>query len=136
MQPLGNLVVKHDNNRRDSDASGSESDDPYVVDVDHVLDALREKVLTHKPDDVFSFLAQSVNQLAQDNNLEKCERIHWKVQPSLLERALTIVILGASGDLAKKKTFPALFQLYCDGLLPPQINIVGYARSKIDNVES
>lgn len=26
---------------------------------------------------------------------------------------LSIVVLGASGDLAKKKTFPALFNLYC-----------------------
>jgi len=26
--------------------------------------------------------------------------------------SLSIVILGASGDLAKKKTFPALFHLY------------------------
>jgi len=25
---------------------------------------------------------------------------------------LSIVVLGASGDLAKKKTFPALFHLY------------------------
>jgi glucose-6-phosphate 1-dehydrogenase len=25
-----------------------------------------------------------------------------------------IVVLGASGDLAKKKTFPALFGLVCD----------------------
>ena len=25
---------------------------------------------------------------------------------------LSIVVLGASGDLAKKKTFPALFKLY------------------------
>lgn len=26
---------------------------------------------------------------------------------------LSIVVLGASGDLAKKKTFPALFHLFC-----------------------
>jgi len=26
--------------------------------------------------------------------------------------SLSIVVLGASGDLAKKKTFPALFNLY------------------------
>lgn len=26
--------------------------------------------------------------------------------------SLSIVVLGASGDLAKKKTFPALFHLY------------------------
>ena len=29
--------------------------------------------------------------------------------------ALSIVVLGASGDLAKKKTFPALFALYSKG---------------------
>ena len=28
---------------------------------------------------------------------------------------LTIVVLGASGDLAKKKTYPALFQLHSKG---------------------
>lgn len=28
---------------------------------------------------------------------------------------LSIVVLGASGDLAKKKTFPALFALYSKG---------------------
>lgn len=27
-------------------------------------------------------------------------------------RCLTVIVLGASGDLAKKKTFPALFNLY------------------------
>jgi glucose-6-phosphate 1-dehydrogenase len=32
----------------------------------------------------------------------------------------TIIVLGASGDLAKKKTFPALFDLYLAGLLPPR----------------
>jgi glucose-6-phosphate 1-dehydrogenase len=26
--------------------------------------------------------------------------------------SLSIIVLGASGDLAKKKTFPALFNLY------------------------
>lgn len=29
--------------------------------------------------------------------------------------ALTVVVLGASGDLAKKKTFPALFTLFKRG---------------------
>ncbi len=36
--------------------------------------------------------------------------------------ALTIIVLGASGDLAKKKTFPALFELFrkrCAHALPP-----------------
>jgi hypothetical protein len=31
---------------------------------------------------------------------------------------LTVVVLGASGDLAKKKTFPALFTLFKRGCAP------------------
>ncbi len=44
---------------------------------------------------------------------------------------LTIVVVGASGDLAKKKTYPSLFELYCQDYLPKQgsLSIVGYARS-------
>lgn len=34
-------------------------------------------------------------------------------QEAILETGcLTIIVLGASGDLAKKKTFPALFNLF------------------------
>lgn len=40
-----------------------------------------------------------------------------------------VVVFGASGDLAKKKTYPALFQLYCAGLLPRNVQIIGFARS-------
>lgn len=43
-----------------------------------------------------------------------------------------IVVLGASGDLAFKKTYPALFGLYKFGFLPPSCQIVGYARSEIE----
>lgn len=46
-----------------------------------------------------------------------------------------IVVLGASGDLAKKKTFPALFGLYRNGFLPKDVKIVGYARTKMDHEE-
>ena len=34
---------------------------------------------------------------------------------------LSIVVVGASGDLARKKIFPALFALYCQGFLPEAI---------------
>ncbi|KAJ8509323.1 hypothetical protein ONZ45_g8494 [Pleurotus djamor] len=43
-----------------------------------------------------------------------------------------IIVLGASGDLAKKKTFPALFALYRQKFLPRDVKIVGYARTKMD----
>ncbi|GAB5034319.1 glucose-6-phosphate dehydrogenase [Nannochloropsis oceanica] len=42
---------------------------------------------------------------------------------------LSIVVVGASGDLAKKKTFPSLFDLYSHGYIPEHVVILGYARS-------
>ena len=47
----------------------------------------------------------------------------------LAEQALSIVVVGASGDLAKKKTYPALFALFVDEFIPPHTTICGYARS-------
>jgi hypothetical protein len=35
--------------------------------------------------------------------------------------SLSIVVLGASGDLATKKTFPAIFQLHRSGFLPRKL---------------
>ncbi|KAI3933469.1 hypothetical protein MKX01_022048 [Papaver californicum] len=50
--------------------------------------------------------------------------------------SLSIIILGASGDLAKKKTFPALFNLYQQGFLQSnEVHIFGYARTKISDDE-
>jgi len=48
-------------------------------------------------------------------------------------KVLTVVVVGASGDLAKKKTYPALFSLYCHGLLPDDVIIAGFARSSLDD---
>lgn len=44
----------------------------------------------------------------------------------------TIIVLGASGDLAFKKTYPALFGLFRNRFLPTSFHIIGYARSKIE----
>lgn len=52
-----------------------------------------------------------------------------------LKDGLTIIVLGASGDLAKKKTFPAIFALYKDGFLPKNTKVMGYARSDLDEQE-
>jgi glucose-6-phosphate 1-dehydrogenase len=43
----------------------------------------------------------------------------------------SIVILGATGDLAQRKLLPALFQLGCKGRLPKRLRIVGFARSEL-----
>jgi len=49
-----------------------------------------------------------------------------------LSGTTTIIVLGASGDLAKKKTYPALFGLYRNGFLPEGTCIIGYARTQLD----
>lgn len=52
---------------------------------------------------------------------------------SLVSVTYIIKVLGASGDLAKKKTFPALFGLFKNRFLPANTRIVGYARTKMDH---
>ena len=42
---------------------------------------------------------------------------------------LTIFVVGASGDLAKKKTYPSLFELFRNNFLSRHTLICGYARS-------
>lgn len=50
-----------------------------------------------------------------------------------LHDALSIVVVGASGDLAKKKTFPALLDLYRHDFLPKSVIICGYSRSSMSD---
>lgn len=51
------------------------------------------------------------------------------------DSTVSITVVGASGDLAKKKIFPALFALYYEGCLPEHFTIFGYARSKMIDAE-
>lgn len=46
------------------------------------------------------------------------------------EGTTTIIIMGATGDLTRRKLIPALFNLHCKGRLPDRLNIVGFARSQ------
>ncbi len=50
-----------------------------------------------------------------------------------LKEPLTFVIFGATGDLAYKKLYPSLFQLYRKGVLSEEFRIVGFARSDQDD---
>ncbi|MDB5095679.1 MAG: glucose-6-phosphate 1-dehydrogenase [Cyanobacteria bacterium RYN_339] len=45
----------------------------------------------------------------------------------------TLVLFGASGDLAHRMVVPALFRLWRRGLLAPGFRLVGYARTKLDD---
>ncbi len=48
-------------------------------------------------------------------------------------RPVLIVLCGATGDLARKKIFPALSQLYDEGALPHGSSIVGVSRREWDD---
>ncbi|KDP29934.1 hypothetical protein JCGZ_18503 [Jatropha curcas] len=48
---------------------------------------------------------------------------------------LSIVVVGASGELSRNKIFPALFALFCEDRLPKNVAIFGYARSTMTNEE-
>jgi glucose-6-phosphate 1-dehydrogenase len=50
------------------------------------------------------------------------------VEQSINEYPCILVLFGATGDLSKRKLFPALYSLYKGGLLPNQFAIVGVAR--------
>jgi glucose-6-phosphate 1-dehydrogenase len=45
----------------------------------------------------------------------------------------SIVIFGASGDLARRKLVPALHTLACEGLLHPSTRVIGLARTPLSN---
>lgn len=49
------------------------------------------------------------------------------------DQSFIVVVVGASGDLAKKKTYPALFALFSNSLLPENTCIYGYARSELSD---
>ncbi len=46
-----------------------------------------------------------------------------------------LVIFGGTGDLSRRKLFPALFDLYENNLLPDMIKIVGVARRELSDEE-
>ncbi|XP_034706468.1 inactive glucose-6-phosphate 1-dehydrogenase 4, chloroplastic-like [Vitis riparia] len=45
--------------------------------------------------------------------------------------SLCIAVIGATGELARKKIFPALFALYYSGFLPENVGIFGYSRKDL-----
>lgn len=49
--------------------------------------------------------------------------------------AMTFVLFGATGDLAKRKIFPALYNLYLDQKLAQPISIIGLGRRNMEDKE-
>lgn len=69
-----------------------------------------------------------------DEDLALMDSVHLRNARARGE-PVAIVVLGASGDLAKKKTFPAIFSLFYHGLLPANFTLFGFARTKLTDDE-
>ena len=54
----------------------------------------------------------------------------------LVPQPSTFVILGAAGDLARRKLLPALYNLALDGLLPVSFAVLGVALNDLDDAAS
>eukprot|EP01064_Diplonema_japonicum_P036186 TRINITY_DN8062_c1_g2_i1.p1 TRINITY_DN8062_c1_g2~~TRINITY_DN8062_c1_g2_i1.p1 ORF type:complete len:555 (+),score=193.44 TRINITY_DN8062_c1_g2_i1:87-1751(+) len=102
--------------------------------VPQIINELVQELVTNKPDDALGYMSELIPKMKEtDKGAKKAEE--ERCPKELNERPLAIVVLGASGDLAKKKTFPALFQLYAQGLIPSKTSIVGYARTAMSHAE-
>jgi glucose-6-phosphate 1-dehydrogenase len=47
--------------------------------------------------------------------------------------SMTFVLFGSTGDLAKRKIFPALYNLFLDGKLPASFSVIGLGRRSWSN---
>src|SRR3954453_8225498 len=50
-----------------------------------------------------------------------------------MDRISTLVMFGATGDLASRMLIPSLYGLDSDGLLPDNLRIIGTARTELDD---
>ncbi|KAK4488744.1 hypothetical protein RD792_004527 [Penstemon davidsonii] len=73
--------------------------------------------------------------LKEGSSLVTPPKEHKKSNDNDDKSTVSITVVGASGDLAKKKIFPALFALYYEDCLPKHFTIFGYARSKMTDAE-
>ncbi|MFP7485471.1 glucose-6-phosphate dehydrogenase [Priestia filamentosa] len=49
--------------------------------------------------------------------------------------SMTFVLFGATGDLAKRKIFPALYNLFLDEKIPPSISIIGSGIEEMSDID-
>ena len=80
-----------------------------------------------------SAIMSSSDHASSDSSAPHPSLQHYLSSPDFSKKALTIVVIGASGHLARNMVIPAIFSLFCKRLLPPTFHLVGYARSDMDD---
>ncbi len=63
-----------------------------------------------------------------NNPVQVSNPLRRDLPPALFPAACTLVLFGATGDLVRRKLLPALYNLACDGFLPPRLLTIGAAR--------
>jgi glucose-6-phosphate 1-dehydrogenase len=53
--------------------------------------------------------------------------------PTMPDKVSTLLLFGATGDLARRMLLPSLYGLDSDGLLPDDLRIIGTARTELDD---
>jgi glucose-6-phosphate 1-dehydrogenase len=108
-----------------------------------IFHELQEALLKEKPANPWEFLSGAAKKMSELTR-QRSETLQMQRQlsdvytpqpqypPSLAEKTLSIIVFGASGDLSRKKTLPALHSLFYNGLLPTNVLITGYNRSVLD----
>ena len=56
---------------------------------------------------------------------------NWDANKQRIQEPATLIVFGATGDLASRKLFPALFLAYSWNLLPESFRVVGFARREL-----
>jgi len=107
--------------------------------IQSLFGSVRDALLAARPADPYEFIK---NAFAQKESILREKRAKTDLEttytppqqypPSMGMKQLSIVVFGASGDLSKKKTLPALHSLFYNGLLPTNVLITGYNRSALD----
>ncbi|XP_055881861.1 glucose-6-phosphate 1-dehydrogenase-like isoform X1 [Biomphalaria glabrata] len=90
------------------------------------------------PGQLLSALKMATEDLTKHVSMEEVlAKMRGEVEHEGHGESHVFVILGASGDLAKKKIYPTLWWLFRDGLLPHKTYFIGYARTKltVENVQ-
>jgi glucose-6-phosphate 1-dehydrogenase len=64
-----------------------------------------------------------------------CARRNGNIAQDMAERISTLVLFGATGDLARRMLLPSLYGLDSDGLLPDALRIIGTARTQLDDTD-
>ncbi|WP_182262847.1 glucose-6-phosphate dehydrogenase [Rhodococcus sp. UFZ-B548] len=68
------------------------------------------------------------------NTIDDSKTVPVKLRPTVASRIplapSTLVIFGITGDLARKKLLPAVYQLFERGLLPPTFSLLGFGRQE------